>query len=42
LKGGGTRLIEVRTDRQASVRFHRQVCEAITSAALAAVRIDTG
>jgi 2-succinyl-5-enolpyruvyl-6-hydroxy-3-cyclohexene-1-carboxylate synthase len=42
LKGGGTRLIEVRTDRQASVRFHRQVREAITSAALAAVPIDTG
>ncbi|HET9256754.1 MAG TPA: 2-succinyl-5-enolpyruvyl-6-hydroxy-3-cyclohexene-1-carboxylic-acid synthase [Pseudonocardiaceae bacterium] len=32
LKGGGTRLIEVRTDRQASAVFQRQVREALTAA----------
>jgi 2-succinyl-5-enolpyruvyl-6-hydroxy-3-cyclohexene-1-carboxylate synthase len=42
LKGGGTRLVEVRTDRQASVIFHRRVCDALTAAALAAVDLDAG
>lgn len=42
LKGGGTRLVEVRTDRQASVQFHRHVREALSAAALAAVGINTG
>jgi len=41
LKGGGTRLVEVRTDRQASVRFNRHVREALTAAALAAAGLDT-
>ena len=40
LKGGGTRLVEVRTDRQASVLLHRQVRNALTTAALAAVGLD--
>ena len=40
LKGGGTRLVEVRTDRQASVLFHRYVRDALTAAALAAVGLD--
>jgi 2-succinyl-5-enolpyruvyl-6-hydroxy-3-cyclohexene-1-carboxylate synthase len=35
LKGGGTRLIEVHTDRQASVTFQRQLRRAITEAVLA-------
>ncbi len=38
LKGGGTRLVEVRTDRQTSALFHRQVREALTAAASAAIR----
>jgi len=42
LKGGGTRLVEVRTDRQASVEFHRHVRQALTTAALAAAGLDTG
>jgi 2-succinyl-5-enolpyruvyl-6-hydroxy-3-cyclohexene-1-carboxylate synthase len=37
LKGGGTRLIEVRTDREVSVRFQRQVRDALTKVALAAL-----
>lgn len=36
LKGGGTRLVEVRTDRQVSAQFHRRVREALTAVALAA------
>jgi 2-succinyl-5-enolpyruvyl-6-hydroxy-3-cyclohexene-1-carboxylate synthase len=35
LKGDGTRLIEVHTDRQASVAFHRSVRDALTTAVLA-------
>jgi 2-succinyl-5-enolpyruvyl-6-hydroxy-3-cyclohexene-1-carboxylate synthase len=41
LKGGGTRLVEVRTDRQASVQFQQYVRGALTAAALAAVGLDT-
>lgn len=37
LKGGGTRLLEVRTDRNASVAFQRQLRGAISKAALAAL-----
>lgn len=37
LKGGGTRLLEVRTDRAASVAFQRQLRAAISKAALAAL-----
>lgn len=37
LKGGGTRLIEVRTDREAGVAFQRQVRDALSKAALAAL-----
>ncbi|HJT03078.1 MAG TPA: thiamine pyrophosphate-dependent enzyme, partial [Pseudonocardiaceae bacterium] len=36
LKGGGTRLVEVRTDRQASVELHRHVRRTLTATALAA------
>ena len=39
---GGTRLIEVRTDRENSVLLHRRVREALTAAATAAIGIDTG
>lgn len=42
LKGGGTRLAEVRTDRQASVEFHRRVRRALTAAAVAAAGLDAG
>ncbi|MBV8995713.1 MAG: 2-succinyl-5-enolpyruvyl-6-hydroxy-3-cyclohexene-1-carboxylate synthase, partial [Pseudonocardiales bacterium] len=42
LKGGGTRLVEVRTDRQASVELHRHVRRALTTAALAAAGLATG
>lgn len=42
LKGGGTRLVEVRTDRQANVEFHRHVCQALTTATLAAAGLKTG
>ncbi|MCA1835391.1 MAG: 2-succinyl-5-enolpyruvyl-6-hydroxy-3-cyclohexene-1-carboxylate synthase, partial [Actinobacteria bacterium] len=42
LKGGGTRLVEVRTDRQASVQFQQYVRGALTAAALVAVGLDTG
>lgn len=38
LKGGGTRLVEVRTDRHASVLLHRQVRDALTAAALVSMR----
>jgi 2-succinyl-5-enolpyruvyl-6-hydroxy-3-cyclohexene-1-carboxylate synthase len=37
LKGGGTRLVEVRTDREGSVLFQRQVRDSLTKAALAAL-----
>ncbi len=37
LKDGGTRLVEVRTDREVSVLFHRQVRDALTKMVLAAV-----
>jgi 2-succinyl-5-enolpyruvyl-6-hydroxy-3-cyclohexene-1-carboxylate synthase len=37
LKGGGTRLVEVRTDREVSVLFQRRVRDALTKAALAAL-----
>ena len=37
LKDGGTRLVEVRTDREASVMFQRQVRDALTKVALAAL-----
>ena len=37
LKGGGTRLLEVRTDREASVAFQRRLRRAISEAALAAL-----
>src|SRR5919206_1232472 len=40
LKGGGTRLVEVRTDRKTSVQFQRYVRGALTAAALAAVGLD--
>lgn len=40
LKGDGTRLIEVRTDRQRSVELHQHVRDALTKAALAAVDLD--
>jgi 2-succinyl-5-enolpyruvyl-6-hydroxy-3-cyclohexene-1-carboxylate synthase len=40
LKEGGTRLVEVRTDRQASAVLHRRVREALTAAASAVVGID--
>jgi len=36
LKGGGTRLVEVRTDRQASAELHRHVRKTLTATALAA------
>lgn len=36
-KDGGTRLVEVRTDRAVSVLFHRQVRDALTKVVLAAV-----
>jgi 2-succinyl-5-enolpyruvyl-6-hydroxy-3-cyclohexene-1-carboxylate synthase len=37
LKGGGTRLIEIRTDREVSVAFQRQLRGALSKAALAAL-----
>ena len=37
LKGGGTRLLEIRTDREASVAFQRRLRAAISKAALAAL-----
>lgn len=37
LKGGGTRLLEIRTDRQASVTLQRQLRRTITEAVLAAL-----
>ncbi len=37
LKGGGTRLLEIRTDREASVTFQRRLRAAISKAALAAL-----
>jgi 2-succinyl-5-enolpyruvyl-6-hydroxy-3-cyclohexene-1-carboxylate synthase len=40
LKGGGTRLVEVPTDRQASVVLHRQVRDALTTAALTVAGLD--
>jgi 2-succinyl-5-enolpyruvyl-6-hydroxy-3-cyclohexene-1-carboxylate synthase len=42
VKGGGTRLVEVRTDRRASVELHRHVRQAITATVLAAVELDIG
>lgn len=38
LKGGGTRLVEVRTDRRLSVALHRQVRDALTTAASVVMR----
>jgi 2-succinyl-5-enolpyruvyl-6-hydroxy-3-cyclohexene-1-carboxylate synthase len=40
LKGGGTRLIEVRTNRQASALFHRHVRAVLTSVTLATVGLS--
>jgi 2-succinyl-5-enolpyruvyl-6-hydroxy-3-cyclohexene-1-carboxylate synthase len=40
LKGGGTRLVEIRTDREVSVAFQRQVRGALTKVALAALEIS--
>jgi 2-succinyl-5-enolpyruvyl-6-hydroxy-3-cyclohexene-1-carboxylate synthase len=37
LKGGGTRLLEVRTDRAASAAFQQQLRREISKAALAAL-----